>query len=119
MNEIVKKMLEKIGVGNIITGIYVDFEEGKIRISGASQLGKISIRGNGAILAAASRGGFRYKVEDYKFTLGNGNVPLPMPRVFLDRITEKINSVLTRKNLILSVEEVILTDHDLTIKGTR
>jgi len=119
MNNIVSTMIHERGLDDIVRKVDVDFKQGEIEVSSTLKLGVMSITCYGKIKAGPSRGGLKYTVKKYRFTFGKTKVPLPVPRAVVNRITKKMNRMLTRREIVLSVEKLELTENELTIKGFR
>jgi len=119
MNNIVNTMVSKGELSDFITSLHVDFKPGVVELSVSLRVGVISAKAYGQVKAEAFRGGLRYTVEEYRFTVGNTKIPIPVPGFVMDKITSMVNKKLTRKGLLLSVKELELTDNTLTIEGLR
>lgn len=119
MNNIVNTMASKAELSDFVTSIHVDFKPGMVELSASLRVGVISAKAYGQVKAEAFRGGLRYTVEEYRFTFGNTKISIPVPGFVMDRITSMMNKKLTRKGLLLSVEELELTDNTLIIEGFR
>ena len=119
MNNIISTMIHERGLDDVVRKVNVDFKQGEIEVSGTLKLGVMTVTCYGRIKAAPSRGGLKYTVKKYKFTFGKTRVPLPVPRAIVNRITKSMNRMLTRREIILSVEKIELTENELTMAGFR
>jgi hypothetical protein len=119
LNYLITRVLRKIGLSDTITEVRITLRQDAIASSGLVKLGKVAVKGSGEVKGEAVRGGIKYTVMDYKFTLGNTAVPLPVPRLLVDRITGRMNVLLTRKNLHLVIEEIRIMEGGVTLRGVR
>jgi len=119
MNGIVTRMLEKVGLAKNVKDTRVDFKLDEVDLNGSANLGIIHISAYAKAGAEPSRGGLKFTVIKYRFTFGKSNIPVPVPRFIVNRVIRRMNSMLTRKEIMLSVSEVKLTENDLTINGFR
>jgi len=117
MNNIVSTMLVKADLRDVVKSVHVDFKENEVYISGLLRIKGVSVSAKGNVKAEAFRGGIKYTVKGYEVRIGK--IILPIPRLIVNQITQRMGNKLTRKNLLLSVEKLKLRDNDLTIEGYR